>query len=114
MILEEDTLYYRADHPAGFLFSAGNAAPSEDDGWAAAPGDLPVMEGPTYECTTLAAFAELLRTEREAGVAAADALRLATDRLAGAAVVITTLRTENTQLAAENAALRAQHPASET
>lgn len=70
-ILEEDTLYFRWDHPNGFMFSAGNEAPSVDDGWAAAQED--VEDGPvvTYECTTLAAFQALLDSERNGAVVSA-------------------------------------------
>ena len=72
MILETDTLYYRWDHPAGFMFSAGNEEPPAEDGWVAAPED--VGEGPpvTYDCTTLAAFQALLDSERH-GAAVSDA-----------------------------------------
>lgn len=65
-MLETDTLYYRWDHPNGFLFSAGAETPDPDDGWVLDQGS--VGSGPVvnYECSTLAAFQALLNSERAA------------------------------------------------
>lgn len=100
--LETDTLFYRWDHPAGFMFSAGNEAPSEDDGWRAAPEDVP--EGPpvTYECTTLAAFQALLDSERKGAAVAAANYK---NSLSQAHAAISALDTLNKGLQAELAAL---------
>lgn len=69
--LEEDTIFYRWDHPNGFIFSAGNEAPSVDDGWSAAQDDVPDGPAVTYECTTLAAFQALLDSERNGAAVSA-------------------------------------------
>lgn len=67
--LEADTIFYRADHRDGFMFGEGNPAPSPVDGWVTSPDEIAEAAPVTYECTTLAAFAELLRTERVSGIA---------------------------------------------
>lgn len=104
MILEQDTLFYRHDHPRGFLFTAGNEAP---EGWFAAPEDIPVEPQPTYECTSYEAFAELLRTERQAATQMAEELRTTLQRLAAATGVIAALQAENATLNEQLAAREA-------
>lgn len=103
MILERDTIYFRHDHPNGFMFSAGSAAP--DGEWFAAPGDVPDEAPLVYECSSLAAFSELLRTEREGSFQLANELRTAMQRLAAATHVVAELQTENARLNDEIAAL---------
>lgn len=102
MTLEADTLYYRWDHPNGFMFSAGNEEPSEDDGWVAAAED--VQPGPpvTYECTTLAAFQALLDSERSGAAVSAINYR---NSLAQARDVILTQQEMIVSLQAEITAL---------
>lgn len=63
--LAQDTLYYRWDHPQGFMFSAGNDEPDPAEGWVAAPQDVQPGPAVEYECTTLAAFQALLDSERK-------------------------------------------------
>lgn len=79
--LDQDTIYYRFDHPTGFIFGAGTEPPSADDGWVLAPED--VEDGPeqTFECTTLGSFQALLVSERAAAAKQADALTQAAQRL---------------------------------
>lgn len=62
---EDHTLYYRYDHKKGFAFH-NNTPPSLEDGWVSAPENIKPEPEATYECTSLAAFQELLRTERAA------------------------------------------------
>jgi hypothetical protein len=106
MILEEDTIYYRRDHPNGFMFSAGNEAPSLDDGWAEAADQIVEGDAPSYECTTLAAYDELVRTERQGVQRLITDLQQATLRLSVAAGLVAELTNENARLSEENAALR--------
>jgi hypothetical protein len=73
--LETDTLFYRWDHPNGFMFSAGNEAPAEADGWRASAVGLPDGPPVTYECTTLAAFQALLDSERAGAATTAASLK---------------------------------------
>jgi hypothetical protein len=107
MILTDDTLFFRADHPNGFMFSAGNVAPTEAEGWYADPADIPPAPAPTYECSSMKAYAELVRTERQSSVQLATELRSTMQRLAAAASLVASLQTENIRLAEENAALKA-------
>ena len=78
MKLNADTMYFRADHPKGMIFEAGVDAPGED--WSESAGTIKAVAAPDYECTTLKAFAELVRSEREsAGSAIAEVARLRGD-----------------------------------
>lgn len=104
MILDQDTLYFRHDHPNGFLFSAGNEAPAA--GWYVAPEDIPEEAAPSYECTTMAAYAELVRTERQGVLKLIADLRLAMQRLAVATGVIAALQNDNTRLTEQIAELQ--------
>lgn len=106
MILEEDTLFYRCDHPNGFLFSAGNEAP-EGDGWVAAQEDIEPAPPRDYECTTLAAYEALLRGERAAAAATASNLVTLVAQLASARGLIA-------HQAAQIAELEALIPSSES
>lgn len=108
MPLEQDTLYYRADHPLGFLFSAGNEAPSAEDGWVAAQEDIAPLPPRAFECTTLEAYEALLRGERASSLQFVTELQLATQRLAVATGLIAALQNDNNRLTEENAALRAE------
>lgn len=68
MVLTEDTILYRADHPNGFGFCAGFDVP-DDEGWVTTPEAITPLDPPEYECSTLAAFQALLSSERAAYVA---------------------------------------------
>lgn len=54
-ILKTDTLYFRADHPVGMLFEAGQPAPAAKDGWVAKASDIAPL-ATAYEHTSLASF----------------------------------------------------------
>ena len=103
--LEADTLYYRFDHPNGYLFSAGNPEPSADDGWTIAQDDIGPPPEHTYECSTLAAYEALLNSERgSAAIAFTNASRLR-DQLDSALTAVAMLHAQNQQLEEQLAAL---------
>lgn len=81
MVLEFDTVFYRYDHPNGYIFGIGVAPPSEDDGWFTDPEMIGAPPSVTYECSTLAAFDALLKSERSAAQATAQALVTARQQL---------------------------------
>lgn len=82
--LETDTMFYRWDHPNGFVFSAGNEPPSEADGWRAASNNLPDGPPVTYECTSLRAFQALLDSERRGAREQVAGLNAALEQAHGA------------------------------
>ena len=71
--LMSDTVYYRYDHPNGFLFAAGMDAPGAD--WTTDQNAIPAGPSVTYECTTLAAFQALLTSERQGAAITVNNLR---------------------------------------
>lgn len=100
MILEDDTLFYRSDHPNGFLFSAGNEAP-EGDGWVADPEDIEPCPPRAHECTTLDAYEALLQSERKAGASAAALIVRQANDLASAHLAVSILRQQVAELEAQ-------------
>lgn len=82
-ILEADTLFYRDDHPGGYLFSAGGGTPDPADGWVATPEDVVVRDAPTFECTTFEAYEQLLKSERTSSATLQEQVRLALARVGG-------------------------------
>lgn len=64
--LATDTVYFRADHPDGYIFSAGNAAPDPAEGWVADEDNVAPEPMKDREATTLDAYEALLREERAA------------------------------------------------
>lgn len=101
--LETDTLYYRWDHPNGFMFSAGNDEPDPAEGWVAAPQDVQPGPAVTYECTTLAAFQALLDSERKGSTAQIASLQ---SNLAQARTAFALLSAQAQSLESELAVLR--------
>lgn len=74
MNLETDTLYFRHDHPLGFMFSAGNPEPDPADGWTLDQDNIPPGPEHVYECSTPAAWEALVNSERSANRATAAKL----------------------------------------
>lgn len=103
-VLAEDTLYYRADHPHGFMFSAGNPEPDPADGWVDDPEDIAPLPPQTHECTTLDAFQNLLNSERAAAATTQQNLALRTQQLAAALAIVSERDAQIAELEAQLAA----------
>lgn len=68
--LAKDKLYYRHDHPDGYLFGAGQDHPDARHGWVSYPAKIKPAPAKHYECTTFDAYEGLLKSERAAAKAA--------------------------------------------
>lgn len=65
-VFKQDTIYYRHDHPGGYLFAEGSEEPSVADGWSPSPDRILAAPEKHYECTTFDAYEGLLQSERAA------------------------------------------------
>jgi hypothetical protein len=105
MKLEADTMYYRADHPDGYIFGAGSPKPAASDGWVLGPAKIKPVER-AFECTTFEAFEALVQSERKAHAMSKDsAVQMRAD-LAAAQQENAQLRAVAGQLHAELQAMK--------
>jgi hypothetical protein len=81
-LLLTDTLYYRSDHPDGYVFSAGTEAPDPAEGWVTARDDVEPPPPRQFEAASMEEFEGLLATSRlNAEAALAEAEKSKTDLL---------------------------------
>lgn len=106
--LTEDTLYFRHDHPDGFLFAAGNPAPDPAEGWVTHPDHVGPAPEKTYSYSTMEAFEHGLQAERRATAQLTAERQELFHALHGALADLEPLREENARLRASLAALFAQ------
>lgn len=93
-VLEADTLYYRDDHPRGYLLAEGEVAPNPDDGWVATPEEVIARDPSTFECTSLEAYEQLLKSERASNALLQEQVRVAQAEVGGLQAHISLLRVQ--------------------
>lgn len=99
--LDADTLYYRHDHPRGYLLAAGTPQPDPAEGWSPTAEGIQPAPAKTYECTTFDAYEGLLASERLANGFRAETLNKVSE-------YVGQLREQNAGLAEENSQLQAE------
>jgi hypothetical protein len=104
--LAKDTIYYRHDHPNGFMFAKGATVPT-DGGWSAAVADIEPAPAKTYECTTFDAYEGLLASERLSSGLRAETLNKVSAYVGQLRAEYAALNDEATELRGEVESLKA-------
>jgi hypothetical protein len=97
-MLAKDTLYYRHDHPDGYLFAAGNAPADPAEGWVGAPHLVGRAPAKVFSYSTMEAFEEGLQAERRATARLTAGRQELFEALKAAEAEVEPLRAENAQL----------------